>query len=64
MKWLMDARRWSSWHGGSFYIVQVELGGKIWIRLTIINPLTSEDDLRALMKRVAVIGEEEVRRVV
>ncbi|MDO9339349.1 MAG: hypothetical protein Q7T72_02330 [Bacteroidales bacterium] len=46
---------------GSFYIVQAELGGKIWIRLTIINPLTSEDDLRALMKRVAVIGEDELQ---
>jgi len=46
---------------GSFYIVQAELSGKIWIRLTIINPLTSEDDLRALMKRVAVIGEDELQ---
>ena len=27
---------------GSFYIVQTELEGKIWIRLTIINPVTSK----------------------
>jgi L-2,4-diaminobutyrate decarboxylase len=29
---------------GSFYVVQVELNGKIWIRLTIINPVTSIDE--------------------
>ena len=43
---------------GSFYIVQVELGGKIWIRLTIINPVTSEDDLRNLIDRIKEIGLE------
>ena len=43
---------------GSFYIVQVELCGKIWIRLTIINPVTSQDDLKDLLKRVAEVGEE------
>jgi L-2,4-diaminobutyrate decarboxylase len=45
---------------GSFYIVQAELGGKIWIRLTIINPVTSEDDLKNLLKRIVEIGLEEV----
>ena len=43
---------------GSFYIVQTELGGKIWIRLTIINPVTSEDDLKALLIRVSELGTE------
>jgi L-2,4-diaminobutyrate decarboxylase len=41
---------------GSFYIVQAELDGKIWIRLTIINPVTSENDLGLLLDRVKVIG--------
>lgn len=45
---------------GSFYIVQTELGGKIWIRLTIINPVTSEDDLKDLLARISEIGNEEV----
>jgi L-2,4-diaminobutyrate decarboxylase len=45
---------------GSFYIVQAELGGKIWIRLTIINPLTSEDDLKNLLRIIKEIGTEEV----
>ena len=45
---------------GSFYIVQAELDGKIWIRLTIINPVTSENDLRALMDRTKEIGKELV----
>jgi L-2,4-diaminobutyrate decarboxylase len=43
---------------GSFYIVQTELGGKIWIRLTIINPVTSEDDLRKLIHRIKDLGAE------
>lgn len=46
---------------GAFYIVQTELEGKIWQRLTIINPVTSEDDLNDLLKRVLEIGEEEIR---
>jgi len=37
---------------GSFYIVKVELDGKIWIRLTIINPMTTEDDLKSLLSRI------------
>jgi L-2,4-diaminobutyrate decarboxylase len=41
---------------GSFYIVQAELNGKIWLRVTIINPVTSIDDLKALLKRILEIG--------
>jgi len=42
---------------GSFYIVQVELEGKIWIRLTIINPVTSIEDLKSLLKRIMELGK-------
>jgi L-2,4-diaminobutyrate decarboxylase len=45
---------------GSFYIVQTELGGKIWLRLTIINPVTSIDDLKVLLSRLNEIGKEIV----
>jgi L-2,4-diaminobutyrate decarboxylase len=47
---------------GSFYIVQVELEGKIWLRVTIINPVTSEDDLKALLTRIYEIGIEELNK--
>jgi L-2,4-diaminobutyrate decarboxylase len=43
---------------GSFYIVQTELDGKIWLRLTIINPVTSQDNLSALLRRVLKTGED------
>ena len=46
---------------GSYYIVQVELNNKIWLRLTIINPVTSEADLRNLICRIKHIIEEEVK---
>jgi L-2,4-diaminobutyrate decarboxylase len=48
---------------GSFYIVQAELEGKIWLRLTIINPVTSDDDLKELLKRVSDIGREEILKL-
>ncbi|MCU0456353.1 MAG: aminotransferase class I/II-fold pyridoxal phosphate-dependent enzyme [Bacteroidales bacterium] len=35
---------------GKFYIVQTELDGKLWLRVTIINPLTSEEDLLLLLE--------------
>jgi L-2,4-diaminobutyrate decarboxylase len=44
--------------GGSFYIVKAELEGKIWIRVTIINPMTSEDDLKNLLKIIRETAEE------
>jgi len=37
---------------GTFYIVQTELEGKIWLRVTIINPVTSATDLMELLERV------------
>ncbi len=40
---------------GSFYIVQAELDSKIWLRLTIINPVTSENDLENLLRRIKQI---------
>ena len=48
---------------GSFYIVQAELNGKVWLRLTIINPVTSEEDLKILLNRVLTIGQEEAGKI-
>lgn len=45
---------------GSFYIVQAELDKKIWLRLTIINPVTSGDDLIKLIRRIRKIATETV----
>ena len=46
---------------GSFYIVQAELEGKTWLRLTIINPVTSVDDLKVLLLRIKEIGTQLVQ---
>jgi L-2,4-diaminobutyrate decarboxylase len=43
---------------GSFYIVQAELDKKIWLRVTIINPVTSENDLRNLIILIRKIGTD------
>jgi len=47
---------------GSFYIVQTELDGKLWIRVTIINPVTSEDDLKELIRKIIELGTEIINR--
>ena len=43
---------------GSFYIVQAELDGIIWLRLTIINPVTSQNDLENLVAGIRQIARE------
>jgi len=45
---------------GSFYIVQAELDSKIWLRLTIINPVTSEEHLKNLLIRIKDIAINEL----
>lgn len=41
---------------GKFYIVQAELNKKVWLRVTIINPQTTIDDLRALLDEIRECG--------
>lgn len=47
---------------GSFYIVQTELDGKLWLRVTIINPVTSGVTLKKLLVRVSDLGEEIIKK--
>jgi L-2,4-diaminobutyrate decarboxylase len=37
---------------GSFYLVKTTLGGRTWLRTTLINPLTGDGDLEALLLRL------------
>lgn len=48
---------------GTFYIVTAELNGILYLRLTIINPLTSEDDLTDLLYSVRETGEYELKKL-
>ena len=41
---------------GQFYIVQTRLDGQQALRVTIINPLTTPDDLDALLDAVRTLG--------
>ena len=43
---------------GSFFIVQTELEGKIWLRVTLLNPVTTEYDLKELIQRITELGRE------
>lgn len=36
--------------GGAFYLVQARLRGRLYLRTTLMNPLTEESDLRALLE--------------
>ncbi len=37
---------------GSFYLVQTRLRGHVYLRVTLINPLTTEADLEALLDAI------------
>lgn len=41
---------------GKFYIVQTTLNGKLYLRTTIMNPLTTEQDLAALLNEIEHIS--------
>ena len=42
---------------GRFYIVQTNLDGVAALRVTVINPLTTEDDLRELLEAIREVGQ-------
>lgn len=37
---------------GAFYLVQAGIGGETWLRVTLMNPLTTDDDLAALLDAI------------
>ncbi len=41
---------------GSFHLVKTQLRGRTWLRTTLINPLTTREDLTALMDRLDGAG--------
>jgi L-2,4-diaminobutyrate decarboxylase len=43
---------------GSFYLVQTVLGEQVWLRTALMNPFTSEIQLRALMKAIVRAAAE------
>ena len=45
---------------GSFYLVQVNLRDSVYLRTTLVNPLTTKQDLLALLDRVREAGRQAV----
>ncbi|MCU0364013.1 MAG: aminotransferase class I/II-fold pyridoxal phosphate-dependent enzyme, partial [Bacteroidales bacterium] len=41
---------------GKFYIVKAEIEGRVYLRVTIINPVTSDSDLEYLISLIAAAG--------
>jgi L-2,4-diaminobutyrate decarboxylase len=46
---------------GSFYIVQTRLRNRLYLRVTISNPFTTDDDLEALLKEIQETGDAILR---
>ena len=42
---------------GAFYLVQTVLLGKVYLRTTIINPLTNDADLSALLQEIREVAQ-------
>ncbi|MGI5891877.1 MAG: pyridoxal phosphate-dependent decarboxylase family protein [Bacillota bacterium] len=40
-----------------FYLVKAEINGKFYLRITLINPLTSKEDLLAFMEKIAAAAK-------
>jgi L-2,4-diaminobutyrate decarboxylase len=41
---------------GSFFIVQTEIEGKLWLRVTLINPVTAFSDLEELLEKIRTVA--------
>ena len=46
---------------GPQYIVQTRFNGKVWLRCTLMNPLTEAEDMAALLDRLEVLAQEVQR---
>ena len=46
---------------GAFHLTQVAMQGKVWLRTTIMNPFTAENDLEALLAAIREHGESSSR---
>ncbi len=44
---------------GSFHLVKTQLRRRTWLRTTLINPLTTREDLTALMDRLEALGKPQ-----
>ncbi len=49
---LNDRIRQSLLEEGAFYIVKTNLDDKLWLRCTLTNPFTGEEELRSLLERI------------
>ena len=49
-------------HEGRFYIVQTQLRGKTWLRVTLTNPFTTIEDLRELIAHIEEQTFVRIRR--
>lgn len=46
---------------GSFYIVKTVLNGQTWLRVSLMNPLTTRQTIESMLQLVASIGDELIK---
>lgn len=44
---------------GDFLLTQADMGGKRWLRMTIMNPRTDEDTIRRLLDRIEKVARDQ-----
>lgn len=45
---------------GAHYVVQTRFGGKVWLRCTLMNPLTEASDLEAMLDGFEALAEPPI----
>ena len=45
---------------GPQYVVMTRFGGNVWLRCTLMNPLTQAEDLAAMLDRVEALAAEVI----
>lgn len=53
---LQDRLRLNLVHGGRFYITRATVGGRSWLRLALMNPMTREEHLDALLDELETLA--------
>ena len=57
---LMPRIRGALYERGTAMVAGTKVDGRAWLKLTLLNPLTTVDDVLGILREVVAVGEELV----